>query len=134
MTLEVTLITGRTIAQGEAIETGKELDAYTDSTAVCELDPEDMKKLGAVDGDTLKISTEAGEVFVKAVKSSQESPEGLAFIPMGPWANSVIGFDTSSTGMPSFKGVKAVIELAKDQRVLSARELVRARYSKYKKV
>lgn len=134
MTLEVTLITGRTIAQGEAIETGKELDAYTDSAAVCELDPGDMKKLGAVDGDTLKISTEAGEVFVKAVKSSQESPEGLAFIPMGPWANAVIGFDTSSTGMPSFKGVKAVIELAKDQRVLSAKELVRARYSKYKKV
>jgi formylmethanofuran dehydrogenase subunit D len=134
MPLDVTLITGRTIAQGEAIETGKELDAYTDSAGICELDPIDMKKLGAKEGDTLKVSTEVSEVFVKAVKSSQKSPEGLAFIPLGPWANAVIDFDTSSTGMPSFKGVKAVVELAKEQKVLGAKELVRTRYAKYKQV
>ncbi len=134
MTLDVTLITGRTIAQGEAIETGKELDAYTDSAAVVELDPGDMKKLGAKEGDTLKVSTEAGEVFVKAVKSSQEPHDGLVFIPMGPWANAIVNCDTSSTGMPSFKGGKAVVELAREQKVLSAKELVRERYAKYKQV
>lgn len=133
MAIEITLTSGRTIAQGEAMEVGKELDAYTTSAAVCELDPKDMEALGAADGDTVKVSTEAGEVYVRVTKSTQEPHRGLAFIPLGPWANAVIGFDTSSTGMPSFKGVKAVIELSKEQKVLSAKELVRERYAKYKK-
>ena len=134
MPLDVTLITVRTIAQGEAIETGKEFDAYTASAGICELNPRDMEKIGAKEGDTLKISTKADEVFVKAVKSSQESPEGLVSIPLGPWGNAVTDSDTSSTGMPSFKGVNVLVELAKEQNVLGAKELVRARYAKYKRV
>ncbi|MFH1773664.1 MAG: molybdopterin dinucleotide binding domain-containing protein [Methanobacteriota archaeon] len=130
--IKVTLITGRSINQGEAIEAGKELDIYTNSAGVCELDPADMEKLGASEGDTLRVSTFSGEVFVKAVKSRQYPHEGIAFIPMGPWANAVVDFDTSSTGMPSFKGIAAKIELTRDEKVLSARELVRERYLKFK--
>lgn len=130
--IEVTLITGRSISQGEAMEAGKELDAYTNSAGVCELDPKDMEKLGASEGDTLRVSTSTGEIFVRAVKSKQYPHEGIAFIPMGPWANAVVDSDTSSTGMPSFKGVAAKIELAKGEKVLSARELVRERYLKFK--
>lgn len=130
--IEVTLITGRSINQGEAMEAGKELDIYTNSAGVCELDPKDMEKLGASEGETLRISTSTGEIFVKAAKSKQHPHEGIAFIPMGPWANAVVDSDTSSTGMPSFKGIAAKIELAKDKKVLSAKELVRERYLKLK--
>lgn len=130
MSMEVTLITCRSIAQGEAMESGKEHDAYTASTAVCELDPRDMEKLGIREGDTLKISTDSGEVHVKAVKSTQEPHPGIVFIPLGPWANVVVDPDTSSTGMPSFKGIKATIEPAVDEKVLSAAELIRERYLK----
>jgi formylmethanofuran dehydrogenase subunit D len=130
MTLEVTLITGRSIAQGEAMETGKKNEAYTNSVAVCELDHRDMKKLGVREGETVRVATESGEVLVKAVRSTQEPHPGIVFIPLGPWANAVVNPDTTSTGMPSYKGMKATINPARDKKVLSAIELVRERYLK----
>ncbi len=130
--LKVILTTGRTIAQGEAKETGKAGDEYTNSAGICELDPTDMKKLKAKEGDSLKVTTSAGDIVLKAVKSKQTPHVGLIFIPLGPWANAVVDPDTTSTGMPSFKGIPAEIELAKDEKVLGARELVRTRYLKYK--
>jgi formylmethanofuran dehydrogenase subunit D len=130
MPLEVTLITGRSIAQGEAMEAGKELDSYKNSAGVCELDPGDMEQLGVKEGETVRVRTAAGEVLVKAAKSTQEPHPGVAFIPLGPWANAVVDPDTSSTGMPSLKGVKATVEAAKGEKVLSASELVRQRYRK----
>jgi len=126
--IEVILITGRTISQGEALEKGKLYDAYTNATATCELDPEDMERLGITEGDTVRASTETGEVALKAVKSTQAPHEGIAFIPLGPWANAITGSGTDSTGMPSFKGLRATIEVAKDASILSARELIREVY------
>lgn len=126
--IELTLISGRTIEQGEALEKGKFYDAYTDSTAICELDPEDLGRLGITEGDTVKVSTETGEVVLKAVKSIQAPHEGIAFIPLGPWVNAITGSGTDSTGMPPFKGLRVKIEVAKDARVLSARELIREVY------
>ncbi|MEE9594582.1 MAG: molybdopterin dinucleotide binding domain-containing protein [Candidatus Hydrothermarchaeales archaeon] len=130
--LKVTITTVRSIAQGEAIEGGKDKDDYVKAAAVCELDPEDMKKLGAKEGDSVKVSTAYGEVALKVVKSKQAPHLGLAVIPLGPWANSIMNPDTTATGMPSFKDVKGEIEVAKDAKVLSARELVRQLYMKFK--
>lgn len=126
--IEVILITGRTISQGEALERGKLHDAYTDAVAICELDPEDMERLGITEGDTVKVSTETGDVALKAVKSTQAPHVGIAFIPLGPWANAITGPGSDSTGMPPFKGLKVKIEPAKDARVLGARELIREVY------
>lgn len=126
--IEVILITGRTISQGEALERGKLYDAYTDAVAICELDPEDMERLGITEGDTVKVSTETGDVALKAVKSTQAPHVGIAFIPLGPWANAITGPGSDSTGMPPFKGLKVKIEPAKDARVLGARELIREVY------
>lgn len=112
------------------METGKELDSYTGSAGICELDPGDMEQLGVKEGETIRVRTAAGEVVVKAVKSTQEPHPGVAFIPLGPWASAVVDPDTTSTGMPSLKGVKATVEAAKGEKVLSAVELVRQRYRK----
>lgn len=128
--MEFTLITGRTVAQGEAMEKGKISEGFTRACAVVELDPEDMSKLGAYEGDEVKVATEAGEVVVVARKSSSPPHQGVAFMPMGPWANVIVGGDTASTGMPPFKGIKAEITLAKGERVLSAEELVAMIYTK----
>ncbi len=126
--IEFILITGRTIAQGEALEKGKLYDAYTDAAALCEFDPADMERLGVTEGETVKVSTETGEVALKAVKSTQAPHEGIAFIPLGPWANVITGSGSDSTGMPPFKGLKVKIEVAKDASILSARELIREVY------
>jgi formylmethanofuran dehydrogenase subunit D len=128
--MEVILITGRTFRQGEAIEKGKNLDSYTEAVAICELDPVDMERLGIEEKDTIKISTKTGEVLVKAVRSAQYPHKGIVFMPLGPWANAVVGFGTNSTGMPSFKGITAIIEPAKDKEVLSASELIKNLYRK----
>lgn len=132
--MKVTLTTGRSVAQGEAKETGKAKEDYVKAAAICELDPEDMRKLGADEGDPVRVSTAYGEVIVKAVKSKQAPHPGVAFVPMGPWASSVVNPDTSSTGMPSMKDVEAEVELAKDARVLGTKELIRERYLKFKQI
>jgi formylmethanofuran dehydrogenase subunit D len=119
--LEVTLITGRTIGQGETVEE-KLSDEYMRQAAICELGEDDMKKLGVKDGEAIKIITDGGEVCVFA-KSSNLS-KGIAFIPLGPWANAVIPEGTDSTGMPGFKGLRARI-VKTEEKVPDAEELLK---------
>ncbi len=121
--MEVTLVTGRTLSQGMTIDE-KCGDEYSREVAVCELCKEDMEKAGIKEGDVIKVSTKEGEVYVFAKASEQLDP-GLAFMPLGIWANILIPSGTDSTGMPTFKGIKARIELARDAKVLNARELLR---------
>jgi formylmethanofuran dehydrogenase subunit D len=121
--IEVTLITGRTVEQGIVLE--KKLEGnYTKKVAVCGLCKEDMETAGIKDGDVIRVSTHVGEVCVFA-KVSEQLSKGLAFIPLGPWANAIVPTGTDSIGMPSFKGIKATIELAKGEKVLEAKELIR---------
>jgi formylmethanofuran dehydrogenase subunit B len=120
--LEVTLVTGRTLRQGAQIETSRHVKDYVDVAAVCFMNPEDMAELGVKEGSSVKVTTEAGSVVVKA-SAYKGNPRGLAFIPLGPWANAVIPARTRSTGMPFFKDLKAVIEPA-DEPAPSVEEMV----------
>ncbi|MFO7966304.1 MAG: molybdopterin dinucleotide binding domain-containing protein [Archaeoglobaceae archaeon] len=119
--LEITLVTGRTIGQGETIES-KLSSEYMGYTAICEMNREDMEALGAKDGDTVKVSTEEGEVVVYARSSSID--KGIAFIPLGPWVNAIVPEGTDSTGMPAFKGFESRVEKT-DEQVLDAKQLIR---------
>ncbi|MFQ5800841.1 MAG: molybdopterin dinucleotide binding domain-containing protein [Candidatus Hydrothermarchaeales archaeon] len=127
--MKATLITGRTIKQGMVIES-KDSEMYTESVAICELDPDDMEKLGVEEGDTVRVKTETGSVHVRAVRSAQAPHKGIIFMPLGPWANMVTSAETDSVGMPSFKGIPAEISLAKDRKVLTYPELLRETYGK----
>jgi len=120
----VILISGRTIEQGTNLE-NKLSEAYKNAVAVCELSEEDLKKLGLKgDGsERVRVRTAAGEVVVTAKKGAGY-PEGIAFIPMGPWANAVVSGETKGAGMPFFKGIEAEIEKT-DEEVPSVHELMR---------
>lgn len=122
MTLKVTLITGRTISQGVNLENKSSSD-YLDATACCEMNPKDTALLGKA--NNVKVKTKHGEVVVKP-KENSGNPEGIAFIPMGPWANAVVDPDTKGCGMPGFKGIQAEIE-STGERILLLKELM-ARY------
>ncbi|HOS81934.1 MAG TPA: molybdopterin dinucleotide binding domain-containing protein [Methanolinea sp.] len=122
--LKLNLITGRTIHQGVAMEGGKEKDAYTKACGIIEMDPSDLKKLGIWKGTNVRVTSEWGSVVVKAVEATQGPHPGLAYIPMGPWANSVVNPKTYSTGMPTFKGVPIEVEPAINEPVLSSIQLV----------
>ncbi|NOR48529.1 MAG: tRNA CCA-pyrophosphorylase [Methanosarcinaceae archaeon] len=112
MKLEANLISGRTAYQGAYLE-AKTHKEYFDACSYCELNSSDLAKLGVSEGDNLSVTTEFGDVSVFA-KANDGNPDGLAFIPMGPWANAVLSPDTHGCGMPGFKGVPAQIEKTSD--------------------
>ncbi|MGB8218061.1 MAG: molybdopterin dinucleotide binding domain-containing protein [Candidatus Methanoperedens sp.] len=119
MTLKVTLITGRTINQGANLENKTSSD-YQEATAYCELNSKDIGVLGK-SGEKVRVKTKHGEVVVK-LKENNGNPDGLAFIPMGPWANAVVDPDTKGCGMPGFKGIPAEIDATNDK-ILIMKEL-----------
>ncbi|MCZ7381496.1 MAG: tRNA CCA-pyrophosphorylase [Candidatus Methanoperedens sp.] len=119
MTLKVTLITGRTVNQGANLENKTSSD-YQEATAYCELNSKDIGVLGK-SGEKVRVKTKHGEVVVK-LKENNGNPDGLAFIPMGPWANAVVDPDTKGCGMPGFKGIQAEIDVTNDK-ILLMKEL-----------
>jgi len=123
-TINVNLISGRSIQQGVAIEGGKEKPAYRTAAGIIELDTSDLKKLGAWKNTNVRVTSDYGSVIVKATETSQGPHPGIGFIPMGPWANSIVDPNTYSTGMPTFKGTPVKVEVAITEPVLLGIELV----------
>jgi formylmethanofuran dehydrogenase subunit D len=117
--IEVNLISGRTVWQGVAIEGHKHDDGYIKACGIVEMDVSDMKTLHVFPGQTVRVKSAHGEVVVRAVKATQGPHPGLVFIPMGPWANQLTNPETYSTGMPHFKGVIVTIEPAPNETVLN---------------
>jgi len=121
MSVEVEIISGRTLDQGATVEE-KLTDEYFKAVNYCELSEDDFNALGLGEGDRVKVKTEFGEVVVFAVKN-KDLQKGMAFIPMGPYANMIIDPNTDGTGMPQFKGIKGTVEKT-DEKVLTVKELV----------
>ena len=122
--IQLNLISGRTIQQGVAIEGGKEKPSYRDACGIIELDAEDFSKLGIYRNTNVRVTSAYGAVIVKAVDATQGPHPGLGWIPMGPWANSIVNPNTYSTGMPTFKGTPVEVEPAPNETVLLGIELV----------
>lgn len=122
--IKVILITGRSLDQGTSKSIGKFSKEYMEKLAICELDPEDLKSLGIESGQNVKIKTKYGETIVKAIESKQAPHKGIAFMPYGPWANLLLGSLTNSSGMPTFKGIEAEIEIAKEGKIMDLNELL----------
>ena len=105
--LNLILVTGRTILQGTKVEE-KLTKHYEEYAAIVRLHPRDMAKLGLKSGDHVKVIGPGGEVIIKAQRGA-DVPEGIAFIPLGPWAECVVEPKTDSTGMPGFKGISVKV-------------------------
>lgn len=103
-----TLITGRTKRQADGLHKGAGLPAHISATSYVEICTDDMARLGIIDGQIVKILSNAGSVEVPVRPA--DLPAGLLFIPMGPAANKLVGTETFGTGMPSFKGQQVKVE------------------------
>ncbi len=128
--LHVTLLTGRTIEQGVGKEAGKGTQEYFESTTMCYMDAGDMKKLGIKNNTNILVSTQNGSVVLKAVKYPRGAMPGLIYIPYGPWANSICSYETTSIGMPSFKGTPAEVEPAPDKPILDLEQLLKSEFGR----
>jgi formylmethanofuran dehydrogenase subunit D len=122
--ISLNLISGRTIQQGVAIEGGKEKPQWRTACGIIEMDHTDLKALGAWKNTNVKVTSPHGSVIVKAIEATQGPHPGVAFIPMGAWANAIIDPNTYSTGMPTFKGTPVTVEVAMNEPVLLGIELV----------
>ena len=121
---DVILLTGRTIDQGVALEGGKTTTESVRAAAICAFDSNDFKKLDTLVGTPVKIITDYGEVIVYSTLSEEGPHPGIIFIPMGPWANQVVNPDSQSCGTPTYKGMKAKVEVVKSGKVLDALDLI----------
>jgi formylmethanofuran dehydrogenase subunit D len=128
--LRVTLLTGRTLRQGQGKEKGKLSEFYQKNVAICEMDPEDMKRLGVRENKSVRIVTNCGSVVLRAVKSLRAPHPGAVFVPYGPWISLVMNSETQGTGMPSLKGVAAEVEPAPKEPVLTLPELLKKHLKK----
>lgn len=104
------LFTGRTILQGNAVES-KLSPEYRDATAACFMTPFDMMEAGLDEGDAVLVTGPGGRV-VLTVRADEHLPAGHIFMPYGPYANHVIPPETHGTGMPDYKAVPVEVEPA----------------------
>ncbi|HUU88629.1 MAG TPA: molybdopterin dinucleotide binding domain-containing protein [Candidatus Glassbacteria bacterium] len=128
--LNLTLLTGRTIEQGVGKESGKGTKEYFDSTTMCYMDETDMNKLGLKNKDHILVSTDEGSVVLRAIRHPRGAMPGLIYIPYGLWANAICSSKTSSIGMPSFKGTPVEVKPARDQPILTLKELLRKEFGR----
>ena len=124
------LLTGRTVYQGVEKEKGKFTQGYKENVAICEIDPEDMERLNIKESNRVKITTDFGEVVVRAVKSLRGPHPKTIFMPYGPWASVIMDDDTDGTGMPTLKGIPASLTKEPNEKILSVLELLAKFYPK----
>ncbi len=105
--MRVLITSGRTIAQGKKLYY-KDTPAYSDETARCFIHPFDLLELGAEEGDSLSLSTAAGEE-VFSVAPSEDLVPGTVFIPCGPHANAILHAQTHGTGAPDYKWLEGTV-------------------------
>jgi formylmethanofuran dehydrogenase subunit D len=116
------MISGRTLGQGAACES-KMSPEFFRATSVCSVSEKDYLSLGLSQGKNVLISNGFGQAVLSAHMDPGLPPE-MVFIPMGPWANALVGPDTGGCGTPHFKGVEVNVE-ATDASVLEIKELFR---------
>lgn len=119
--MECKLITGRTLKQGEGIEIGKTSEEYFNNVATIFLSEEDMEKMGVDEDSAVKVSSEGGSCVVYCKKGDLD--EGMAFMPLGPWASQILSTDTSGTGIPQSKGISVEISES-DEEVPSIQDIM----------
>jgi formylmethanofuran dehydrogenase subunit D len=117
------MISGRTLAQGASCECKKSLEFFK-AVSTCSLSERDYGSLGIADGRNVLIKNMFGQVVLSS-RMDSGLPPGIIFIPMGPWANAVVGPDTGGCGTPHFKGVLVDVE-ATDKPVLTEQELFKS--------
>jgi formylmethanofuran dehydrogenase subunit D len=86
-------------------------------------DLRDHQRLGLSEGKNVLLKNGFGQAVLSA-RADPGLPAGVVFIPMGPWANVLVGPDTGGCGTPQFKGVEVEMETT-EAPVLGVRELFR---------
>jgi len=118
--MKAIMISGRTLAQGASCES-KMTNDFFQAASVCSLSEPDYKALDLDEGKNVLIGNQFGQAVFSA-RMDKGLPSGIIFIPMGPWANTLIGPDTGGCGTPQYKGVEVEVNPT-DSPILDIRAL-----------
>lgn len=111
MTETMTLIAGRSTAQGTSLNAGKLEAEYLEVTSTVEMNVEDMERLGLKDGDEVHLRTSEGETLVRCKgRKAADLPPGILFMPYGPPSSRLMASDTAGTGMPISKNLEVEVD------------------------
>ncbi len=122
--IKVVVLSGRTLRQGVGKEAGKTSDRYKTSVSICEMHPDDLAALSIKSGENVRITTDHGSIVLKSAVTNQFTGRGMIYIPYGPYASTLFGTSTGSSGMPTFKGEVATVKSAPNELVKQLEELV----------
>ncbi len=115
MSYKMMLIPGRSAKQGTSLNQGKLKEEYKEVTSTLEMNTDDMKKIGLVDGDKVRLSNDIGETVVSCIgKKPEDLSEGVLFIPYGPPSSQLMESDTAGSGMPLSKHMMVDVEKIKN--------------------
>ena len=126
------MITQRAVEEGIAMEIGKTSPEYFDACNLIEMNEQDMKRLKILKNTNVRVTSESGQVIVKAVVARQTVYPGLCHIRQGVWANQVVPPRTQSTGAPQSSGFPVTVVPAPKERLKSALELVQGAVGMWK--
>lgn len=112
------VVTYRDIFQSAALENSRFGEEYRKLSAVIKMDPEDIKKLGVSEGDTVVVKNTCGKVVVKVEESGYDVPhKGVAYMPNSPWSNALVSADTGGTGVPKYKIIEVMVSDARGESI-----------------
>jgi formylmethanofuran dehydrogenase subunit D len=97
------LIPGRSSEQGTSLN-DKSSSEYREVTRTVRMNPDDMKRLGVIEGTRVRLRTVRAEIEVTCVSGKDELPPGVLFMAYGPESSKLMGGETHGTGMPDSKG------------------------------
>ena len=126
------MITQRAVEEGIAMEIGKTSPEYFDACNIIEMNEQDMKRLGILKNTNVRVTSESGQVIVKAVVARQTVYPGLCHIRQGVWANQVVPPRTQSTGAPQYSGFPVTVEPAPMEKLKTALQLVQGAVGMWK--
>jgi formylmethanofuran dehydrogenase subunit D len=106
--MKILVNSGRTVVQGSHVGR-KNSPEYLRETSGLRLNPVDMMEMGIDDGELVKATTSGISVVLRAI-SDETIKRGTGFLPLGPYANTLVGGSTHSTGMPDFKETEVNVE------------------------
>ena len=130
-TLHLNMVPQRAVEEGQAMESGKTTQKYFDVCSIIEMNADDIKEMDINLNTVVKVTSECGEVFVRAVIGRQTCPRGLCHIRQGVWANQVVPPRTQSTGEPQYSGFPVTVEPASEARIVPAVELIQKACNKW---
>ncbi len=99
---------GRTTKQGQQINVGKDGAEYQAIVSTITMHPDDMREVGVVSGQTVRLRSETGEAVFQCKEG--KIPQGMIFVPYGPPTCRIMGQQTDGTGMPTSKGWEVEVE------------------------